>query len=272
MTQRSDPQLPLWPFLIADALLFGAAAALYAQAHHPLMAWEAWVMVVCAIAAALSVVYPFLRRNADAQASSLTDRLNDSIGQIQKIDAAAAQITSATTQLRSVQDYATKTTDTAKDIAKAMDAELKNFTELLQKANDGEKNHLKLEVEKLRRSEVDWLQIVIRILDHVYALFGGAMQSGQRNLIEQIGQFQNACRETARRIGLVVQVASPGDAFDSKLHQLVDGAPNPQENAVIATTLVTGYTYQGQQIRRIVVSLEEKPSQAAAPKAGAPAA
>ncbi len=120
--------------------------------------------------------------------------------------------------------------------------------------------HLRLEVEKLRRAEAEWLQIMIHILDHVFAVFQAAHRSGQASLADQMGQFQNSCRDAARRIGLVATLGKTGDPFDPNLHKLVDNA-SPNGNAIIADTLATGYTFQGQIIRRPLVALKPYPSE-----------
>jgi hypothetical protein len=68
------------------------------------------------------------------------------------------------------------------EIAERMTAEAKGFAEFMQKANDSEKAHLRLEVDKLRRAEAEWLQIMTHVFDHVYALYAAAAKSGQPNL------------------------------------------------------------------------------------------
>jgi len=68
--------------------------------------------------------------------------------------------------------------------------------------------HLELETAKLRRAEGDWLQVTVRILDHVFALYVAAARSGQPRLAEQIAAFQNACRDAARRVGLVAHAGA----------------------------------------------------------------
>ena len=60
-----------------------------------------------------------------------------------------------------------------------MAAEAKAFTEFMQKANDSEKAMLRLETDKLKRAESEWVHVLVRMLDHVYALHIGAMRSGQ---------------------------------------------------------------------------------------------
>ena len=60
-----------------------------------------------------------------------------------------------------------------------MTGEVRQFTEFMQKMNDSEKAALRLEVEKLRRGEGEWLQVLVRILDHVFALHAAAVRSGE---------------------------------------------------------------------------------------------
>jgi hypothetical protein len=137
-----------------------------------------------------------------------------------------------------------------------MAAEAKAFSDFMQKANDSEKAHLRLEVEKLRRVETEWLHTVIRLLDHIFALQQAAIRSGQRSLIQQLTSFQDACREITRRVGLVPLEATAGEIFDGTRHQLMEGLPQPPEGASVEDTLATGYSFQGQFLRRTLVTLQ----------------
>jgi molecular chaperone GrpE (heat shock protein) len=183
--------------------------------------------------------------------------LAEAAGQIQKLDQLAGQISGATHQWLELQTHTTEAAKSARQVAERMEAEAKSFTQFMQRAGETEKAHLRVEVEKLRRAEGERLQIIIHIMDHVFALFQAARNSGQPALVEQIGQFQNACREAVRRIGLAQTVAQTGEAFDPELHQLRGGI-SPVENALVADTLAAGYTYQGQLLRKPLVALEGK--------------
>jgi len=253
---ESKSSLPWWPFLAADALFLALAVLLLCQGHKPLLGWEAVLLIACVAAGAWCCFFPFLRRNQDEQALAQAGLLADALNQFQKIDQVAAQITGATNQWREFQQQTEEVSASTKSLADSIAAEAKAFREFLQKANDAEKAHLRLEAEKLRREEGDWLHVVIRILDHVSALHLAALQSGQQGLIEQIGQFQNGCRDAARRVGLAVVMAREGEAFDPKLHQLQENA-EPGEHAVIGETLAPGYTFQGQWVRRALVALKK---------------
>jgi molecular chaperone GrpE (heat shock protein) len=248
--------LPIWPFLAVDALLVGVGGLLLWLGHRPLLWWEACLIVVCVTAAAWSFVFPFTRRNCDEQGLAQAKVLGQTTSRLQNIDQIAAQITGATNQLREFQEQNTQATAAAKGIAESMSAESQKIGELLQKTGDAERANLRLEVEKLRRGEAEWIQILVYILDHVFAVFQAANRSGQPALVEQMGLFQNSCRDAARRIGLMATNVKAGEPFDPALHKLVDDA-SPNGNAVIAETLATGYTFQGQIIRRPLVALKE---------------
>jgi molecular chaperone GrpE (heat shock protein) len=253
---NSKSSLLWWPFLVADALFLGLAFLLLQQGHKPLLWWEALLLTACVASATACFLFPVLRRNRDEQSLSQVQLLTDALNQIQRLDQVAAQIAGATNQWREFHEQAGEVSASTKSLAGSITAESKAFTEFLQKANDGEKAHLRLEVDKLRRAETEWLHVVILILDHVSALSLAARRSGQSNYIEQIGQFQNSCRESARRIGLAPMAALEGEPFDPRLHQLGDKT-TPDENAIVGETLIPGYTFRGQLVRRALVAIRE---------------
>jgi len=148
--------------------------------------------------------------------------LKTAVLQIQNLEIIGRQIANATANWQSIQEASTGTMDSARQISEVVASAAGAFSEFNQKADDAEKNHLRLEVEKLHRAENDWLQILVRILDHVFALYQAGVRSGQPSLVEQLGNFQNACRDAARRVGLAPFVAVAGETFDPKLHQMAD--------------------------------------------------
>jgi molecular chaperone GrpE (heat shock protein) len=252
----SDPKqpLPLWPFIVIDALFLGLAFVLLKSGHRPLPWQEAGLLVVCGALGAWSFLTPFLRRSADEQAFSQVKLLAEATSQIQKLDQLAGHISGATNQWLELQGHTAQAAESARQTAERMAGEAKAFTEFMQRASETERTHLRVEADKLRRAEGERLQVIIHVLDHVFALFQAARHSGQPALLEQIGQFHNACLEVVRRIGLVQITVQAGEAYDAKLHQLPENI-SPAENALVADTLVAGYTYQGQLLRRPMVAL-----------------
>jgi molecular chaperone GrpE (heat shock protein) len=195
--------------------------------------------------------YRLVAKLAEAQA------LTQVVGQIQLLETTAAQISKATNQWQNIQGEAERMGTTARGLVERMEAEAQGFKEFMQKMSDSERATLRLEVEKMRRAEADWLQVCIRMLDHVYALHLGATRSGQPNLIDQLTNFQNACRDVARRVGLTPFAANPTEPFDAQRHQLLEGQDPPKSGDTIAETLATGYTFQGRILRPALVRLKQ---------------
>lgn len=256
MTDRPPPKLAFWPFVVVDLLFLGLAYLIFSKAHHPLTFWEALALIGCAGIGAWSFLTPFLRRDNAAVKLAVSQNLTDTVTQIKNLEQVAAQISSAAIHLKGAQDDSKQTVTTAREIAGKMAEESKAFAEFIQKANDTEKSHLRLEVDKLRRSEVDWIQILVHILDQVFALHVAAVRSGKQSLIEQIGNFQMVCRDAARRVGLVSQGAEGQAGFQENLHQVLEGQPQPEPGAQVAEILAPGYSYQGRVVRRALVRMQ----------------
>ena len=105
---------------------------------------------------------PFLLEYRLALKLAEANALAAVVPQIQNVQGVAQQIASATGQWQSVQEQADKTAGLAKQVSDRMSAEVKEFTEFMQRSNDTEKANLRLEVEKLRRMETDWLQVSVQ--------------------------------------------------------------------------------------------------------------
>jgi molecular chaperone GrpE (heat shock protein) len=261
----SGLKLPKWPFFVADGLFLVLAALIVGMNPHGMSVWLATALFMCVASGAAFCVYPFVADHQAALKLAEMDGFASTIAQIQKIEQIAEQIGTATGHWQSALDQSAKTVTAASEIATRMEAEARSFADFMQKANDSEKAHLRLEVDKLRRSEAEWLQVLVRIFDHVYALNQAGVKSGQHALIQNLGNFQNACRDVTRRVGLVPFVAAPDEEFDKTRHQTVEGGGGEGVHGPVLETLATGYSYQGQLIRRALVALRTSPMAAPAP-------
>lgn len=268
MQETLPPQIPKWPFYLSDAILLAAAGFIVWQGTLPLGRWEILGSLCCVILGAVIAIFPFILEYQAVTRLSEAVTLAQGLERIQHAQTIAQRIAEATNNWQAVHESASKTAANAQEISERMAAEVRDFTQFLQKANDTEKSTLRLEVEKLRRGEGEWLHALVRILDHVYALHSAAVRSGQLRIIEQLTQFQGACRDAARRLGLAPFVAEPDESFDPQRHQTADGNPPPAE-AKAVETMATGYTFQGRIVRPALVSFEPAPGATAEP---APAA
>jgi molecular chaperone GrpE (heat shock protein) len=253
MRERTVVRLPKWPFVLADVILLGVALFMMLAGERPLSAMAMGMITFCVGLGGWFCILPFLREYAAEVRGAETDTLAGTLEQIRKLESVASQISGATAHWQNAQEQSSRTVGAAKEIAERIVKEANSFAEFLRKANDTEKANLRLEADKARRAEGEWLQIVTRLLDHVYALTQAAGRSGQRGLIEQLGQFQNACRDVVRRVGLTPYVPKADEAFDERTHQLLNSGDTVPAGAVISDIVATGFTYQGQLLRRAVV-------------------
>lgn len=258
MTDAQNYKVPKAPFYVADALLIGFAWYFVLKAPNSTGHWEIAAVSV-ALGAVLGIV-PFVMDYRYMGKLIEVNSLGAVADKIQDLEQFTEKISAATNQWAAVHEAtggrAEMTAAAAKQIADKMSAEVREFSEFMKKMNDSEKATLRLEVEKLRRGEGDWLQMLVRLLDHVFVLHTMATRSNQPQMAEQITQFQNACRGTVRRIGLVSFTAEPNEAFDAQRFQNADGE-KPADGAVIAETLAAGYTFQGRLLRPALVKLRE---------------
>jgi molecular chaperone GrpE (heat shock protein) len=259
MKNASDWTVPKIPFLATGACLQGFAWYLALLAPHRSAQWEI-ICAVCLALGALLGVLPFvLEYRATARLIELNG-LETVAGKIQHLDQVGGQIAACTSDWTNAQAQAEKTAAAAREIADRMSAEARQFNESMQRMNDSEKSALRLEIEKLRRAETEWLQVLVRILDHIFALHAAASHSGQPRLAEQIAQFQNACCDAARRVGLVPFAAEPDELFNAERHQAVGLKESPPASAMVAETVGSGFKYQGRMVRPALVRLHEEPN------------
>ncbi|MBI3881842.1 MAG: nucleotide exchange factor GrpE [Verrucomicrobia bacterium] len=257
MTERSAPGANPLPFLIGDAVLvaFAAYLAFYAR---PFGTAQMLACLAALAAAALLGCWPFVLKHQAALRLTENDQLTDAVAKIQQLEQVARQISSCTNAWDAAQTAADKTVALAKGIAAGMTDEAARFRDFMGKAADSEKRTLTFETEKLRRAQGDWLSTVVALLDHVNALHAAAVRSGQENVIAQLTRFRAVCHDLVRRQGLVPFVPEPGAPFDDAAHALADENAQAEKGATIGEVLATGINFQGQLLRKSVVSLAGK--------------
>lgn len=251
------PSVRKLPFFAADLVLVLLAGWIVQQQPHPLTPIPLVLTVLCVFGACGLALVPFRLEHEARVKLAESSSLTTVVGEVNRLREAADHIRHATSQWQGVQEHSGKTVTAAREVADRITTEAREFASFLQKANDAEKNHLRLEVEKLRRAEGDWLQALVRIMDHVFALHQAAQRSSQRQVADQLSRFQQACRESIRRLGLVAFEAGADEPFDAAKHQLVDPNGTAPAGASVAETLACGFTYQGQLLRRALVRLGE---------------
>jgi molecular chaperone GrpE (heat shock protein) len=258
MNNVTNWKIPKLPFLIGNLLLLGFAYFIVWKSRHPISQGEAVLCIVVVAIGAVVGCLPFILDYRAIGKMIEVNALGAVADKIQDLEKLAAQINSATNEWMNVQSQAEKTSAGSKEVAEKMAGEVREFSQFMQKINDSEKATLRLEAEKLRRAEGEWLQILVRILDHIFVLNLAAARSGQPELAGQIANFQNACLGVARRVGLVSFIAEPNKPFDPERHQVAGSRTQPTADAVVGETAGAGYTFQGRLLRPAVVHLRKE--------------
>ena len=259
LDERRPVKLAKWPFYLADLVLSGIIVFVLYQLGTfegtTEMIIVAACLVVAAVAAWISII-PWIKEHDATVQLNDSSNLKSSLEQIKSVEKVADLIRQSNLQWQSIQDASARTIATAGEITDRMKTEADEFMKFLAQAHDQERAGLRLEVEKMRRMEGDWIKVAVQMLDHTYALYRAAERSGQRNVVAQLSQFQNACRAVVRRMGLAPFTPGAGDLFDARAHQLPDGKQTIPGDAKIGEVLASGFTYQGQLLRRALVMLE----------------
>ena len=256
MRDLTAPKPAKLPFFVADLVLLGAAYFVYMQSEKPLGPAALGLMVACVAAAAFFGVFPWVLEFRALLKWAESESLQSVVNQINQLETVAEQISGATARWQGVQEAATTTAVNARNIAETMATEVKGFTKFMEKAQESERATLQLEVQKLRRAEADWLQVLIHFLDHTFALHKAASRSPHRGVADQVTAFQNACRDIARRVGLTPFAVAASEPFNAERHQVLEEVGKVPEGAVVADTIATGYTYQGRIIRPALVQIQ----------------
>lgn len=126
MNLPSDtPRLPKWIFLLGYLILVGAAWLIYDQAAHPMTGIPLAAVVVCAVAAVVVGVIPFVTDYARRQDETLDNRQRSLQALGITIAAAAEQISIAATGLQGISEAAqenlAKTEQGSKGVQEKMD-------------------------------------------------------------------------------------------------------------------------------------------------------
>jgi molecular chaperone GrpE (heat shock protein) len=262
MAIPSAPKVIKWPFFVADFILVVVGSVIAWSVKWPPTPLLVLGMVASFISGAVILVYPFLREHAGAVKLWEQVNLAEAAQQLDQLVTVANRVVAAAQEWEGFQSNTQKLHQQSGHLVDRMAGEAKAFSEFLQRTDVQEKQALRFELEKVRRQEAEMLQVLVHLLDHVHALRQAGERSGQPQLAQQLANFRSACLETARRVGLLAFESEPGSRFDPHSHQTVDGR-EPSEGALIGSTVACGYTFQGQPVRRILVTLQEPASDTA---------
>ncbi len=245
--------VPKWPFLSADIIFVVLGFWISSLIQGEPLLWQILSILSCAVLGTTFAILPFyFEYKAEAKAVEIA-QLTSVTKEINKMELVASQITSASENWAAVQDSSKQTALLAEEIAAGIAESVKSHDKFMATATNEEFKVLKLEVEKLRRSENDWANSLVGLLDLVYRLERSAAASGKEQFIQTMGQFQAQCREVSRRVGVVAFEAETGASFNPDEHALPEGDP-VSPAAIISETRLPGFRLQGKLVRKPLVA------------------
>ncbi|MGC9036007.1 MAG: nucleotide exchange factor GrpE, partial [Verrucomicrobiia bacterium] len=275
MNVNKVPQPKIVPFIVADALMLLVAGAIVYFSQWPLNLWQAALTAFAVFSGCAFLIIPFILEYKAAVKLQEGDKFVSTVEKIQKLEEVAKQITSATNYWQAAQAEAVKIIEAAEKIQQEVARQTREFSEFMARATDVEKASLRIEVQKLEQMHNDNVQVIMKLLDQVYALYRAALASGNQRIIEQISLFQINCRQIAEKIGLIAFDGKSGEKFDSQRHVNVDRSAATPKDAIVSGAIAPGYTYQTKMLRQALVSvqqtspsstpMEEKPAETANP-------
>ncbi len=154
----SPPQLPKWPFLLADAAFLAAAGFIAAQAERPLGAPAALAIAGCVAGAAAALFIPFLVEYSRRQDEALDERQRSLEALAQTVSNAAEQIGIAASGLHEIAELAQKNLKHAEHLPQRLQERVAELEASFSSARDDDREELERELSVLRGSESERLE------------------------------------------------------------------------------------------------------------------
>lgn len=251
------PRIRKWPFFAADGLFLALAGGIVASGGgFALEGWELSMVAVCMGLGSAFGVWPFLAEYREESRRFEAREFGSVLEQVRRLEEVGKLVSESTRQWQEMAEQGEGVAKSAEEIAVRVREERERFREIAEKTDAKERDHWRLEAEKLRRSEREWLGVLAGIMYHVFALHRAGKNSGQAKLIQQLDGFQGACLDICRRVGLSQYVVKAGEAFDPKIHKTEEGRAMPK-NPVVRETLAPGFSFQGRRAYLPLVALAE---------------
>ncbi len=228
------PRLNPLPFIVADALLVGAAIVIWWLAPDPISPLSLAAIALCVSTGAVALLYPFVVNHARRQEESLQDRANQIEALARTVSASAEQISIAVSNLPAVAENSARQLKAAEQLPGALKAQLAGLQQQLSATANEENAALRHELDTLRSAETTKL---------VAALDGLSRATADLARLEQLAAQHSAALDHA-----IAQLPKIADSFGKQaseaLHretaaaiQALDAAAAQAGQALAAATI-----------------------------------
>jgi hypothetical protein len=202
MTSSSPvSKVPLWLFLVTDAVLFAIAGYIGAHTPAPWPQGTTFAVVVLVIAGAAVGLVPLVIRYERQKNELLDDRQRALESLARTLTSSAEQISIATGGLHEIAELAQKNLKHAEQLPHKLQEKIAEFQAQLASANDTEKEELEKELEELRASETERLQSTSDKIAKTVAEFAKLEAATQQHLNAANEAVSKLAFNTAGAIG-----------------------------------------------------------------------
>lgn len=196
LTAKSS-KLPLWLFLLTDAVLVAAAAYIAHYGHRPLTFTEVIAVVSCVIVGAITALVPLIAHYERQKNETLDDRQRALEALASTLTAAAEQIGIAANGLNSIADTVQKNLKHADQLPHKLQEKINEFSAQLDNAREDDREELEKELADLRASETERLQSAADKVHKAVADLTKLEASAQKHLANSADALAKAQAATA---------------------------------------------------------------------------
>lgn len=161
MLPSDTPRLPVWPFLLGDAVLLVTASIIAFSNPGPLSGGPLYAVIFCVTLGVVAAVTPYLANYARNQDDALDERQRALDALSQRIANSADQVSVAANGLNELVEMAHKYLKQAEHLPHKLQEKIAEFNQQLSNAQADEREELERELATLRTSEGDRLEATI---------------------------------------------------------------------------------------------------------------
>lgn len=249
------PPLSPWPFLLIDGTLLVAAAALLNTAERPLPFSMGGLIAALVVVGGAIALFPFWRAYRNELKFAELEAVEETVRRIEDLTKVADRVERAETSWMQAKDSSETIAKNLNETTSLLYEESKAIREFAHQQNDQQKANLRLEVQKLKQWETEWVQAGTIALDHTAALHAAILQLDDAQATRKLNKFQNSIHEIMRRVGLVGFAPRAGAPFDPDANRVHNQSAPPPEGSRIRDVVAMGIRYQGRLVRPAIVNV-----------------
>ena len=200
-------------------------------------------------------LFPFWRAYRNELKFAELEAVEETVRRIEGLSTVADRVERAESSWLEAKNSSETIAKNLNETTTALYEESKAIREFAHQQNDQQKANLRLEVQKLKQWETEWVQAGTIALDHTAALHAAILQLEDAQATRKLNKFQNSIHEIMRRVGLVGFAPRPGAPFDPDANRAHNQSETPAEGSRILDVVAMGIRYQGRLVRPAIVNV-----------------